>query len=61
MKVKTDYVPSAVGYITQGKVYEATEYGNKRANIVNDDGKTTFIHLTCCAHLGGQPWTVVEG
>jgi hypothetical protein len=58
MKIKTNYVPDDVDYITAGKVYECTKILPKR--IKDDHGNTAFVWLSKCAHLDGKNWEIVE-
>lgn len=63
LKVVADYVPEdSATYLTAGKVYELQMMadGHRGGDIIADDGEATFIAISCCAHLGGGCWRVVE-
>jgi hypothetical protein len=60
MKVKTDYVPAEVDYLTVGKVYDVNDFDGHGGDIHVDDGTEAYILIEGCAHLNIKDWTIVE-
>ena len=60
MKVKTDYVPEEVDYLTAGKVYDVYYFSGQVGEIYGDDDGYVDISIEGCAHLNGKDWTIVE-
>lgn len=60
MKVKTDYVPEEIDYLTVGKVYEARDQSSNINYIVDDYGDRILIAIRRCPHLCGKNWVIVE-
>lgn len=58
MKVRTNFVPEDIDYLTVGKIYDVEGfYDNK---LMDDVGDWIIIRVKGCAHLNDQPWEIVE-
>lgn len=59
MKVKVKSFNGELMDITVGKEYYFNGSGNSGI-IIDDIGFKIFIRLSCCAHLNGGSWEIVE-
>lgn len=48
--------------LTRGKIYEANSHPEIEGVyiILGDNGDDTYIRLSCCSHLNGGSWVVIE-
>lgn len=64
MKIKLVGKPKDAPYLTPGKVYEATPYGDHSATFTDDEGEelTALLPGSVCPCLHARPakWEIVE-
>ncbi len=60
MKIKTDYVPEDVDYLTAGKEYEAEQLSEWLVSITDDSGEIIGVFLRGSSHTDEHPWTIIQ-